>query len=70
MVRTTTSPVPAKNDSEPINIERKPLLLVGSIHDINRVMLACKQRLAFLEQSGDCEGIYNVYVRAPQIDEP
>jgi hypothetical protein len=48
----------------------QPLKLVGSLHDINRVMQACRTRLAFLEQhNAELDQTYTVFVRAPQEGE-
>lgn len=62
---------PAKNGARHVDIHRSSLHLRGTIYDINRVMQACKMRLAILEQQ-DCDPAqtYSVYVRPPQSDEP
>lgn len=59
--------------SEPleVNIERRPLQITGSAHDISRLLDACRSALRHYEHNRiDPSAIQTISVPTPQENEP
>lgn len=54
-----------------VDVQRVPVKIVGTAHDINRVMEACQRKLRQIEDNphASLKDVYTVNVEAPQEDE-